>query len=108
MEENDSRDQSGAQKELARILAQQAANDAARRKLEQQLSAALTEATRSQNAHADALKDAQSQVTASVIFLHYWTAGSLRQSVDNAANQPAASWLWLYAIVCGRYQNVLP
>ena len=62
MEEDGSRDQAGAQSEMTRINAQQAANDAARRKLEQQLSAALEQANRLQTAHSCAIQEAHAQV----------------------------------------------
>ena len=62
LEEEASRDQAGAQSELARISAQQASNSADRRKLEQQLTRASEEASRRQDAHASALQEAQLQV----------------------------------------------
>ena len=62
LEEDGTRDQAGAQAELSRISAQQASNDTARRKLEQQLTAALEEASRLQTAHAIAQQDVRSQV----------------------------------------------
>ena len=62
LEEDGNREQAGAQTELARMTSQQAANDAARRKLEQQLKAAHEETNRLQAVHTSALNNSQSQV----------------------------------------------
>ncbi len=62
LEDDGDREQAVAQAELARTASQQAANDAARQKMEQQLTAALDEANRLRAARESALHDSCSQV----------------------------------------------